>query len=174
MNIRSPMMWSISSRRSGFIEAFRLDDFLHQRHADEGSKLHAVVMGAAASGIAFAMYQTADRNLSWSLLPILLAILAWAGSFTFGVINRRKVMQSIKSNVLRNEAERKGDQIAYDIAIEFLEKHKKSAFLFQEMQLWALLAGALLYLGGHMWHLAENVNKSDHHHLTITGTQYYT
>ena len=153
-------MWSTSSRRSEFIEATDLDDFLHQRHAEEGSKLHAVVMGAAASGIAFAMYQTADRSLSWTLLPILLAILAWASSFVFGILNRRKVMQTIKSNVLRNEAVRRVDQVAFDIAVEFIEKHKKSAFLFQEMQLWSLLAGALLYLGGHVWHLNENALKS--------------
>ena len=137
-----------------------MDDFLHQRHADEGSKLHAVVMGAAGSGIAFAVYQTAGRNLGWSLLPILLAVLTWGVSFACGIINRRKVMQAIKSNLLRNEAERKGDQIAYDIAIEFIEKHKKAAFLFQEMQLWTLLAGAILYLGGHMWHLEENNAKN--------------
>ena len=138
-----------------------MDDFLHQRHAEEGSKLHAIVMGAAASGIAFAMYQTADRTLSWALFPILLAILAWAGSFTFGIVNRRKVMQAIQSNVLHNEAKRKGDQAAYDVAIEFLEKHKKSALLFQEMQLWALLLGSLLYLIGHMWHLEENSKNSN-------------
>ena len=137
-----------------------MNDFLQQRHADEGSKLHAVVMGAAASGIAFAMFQTAERSLSWSLLPILLAIVAWGCSFAFGILNRRKVMQTIKSNLLRNEAQSRGDKVAYDIAIEFLDRHKRWAFFFQEMQLWSLLAGVLLYLGGHVWHLTENDARS--------------
>jgi hypothetical protein len=55
------------------------NEFLHQWHADEGTKLHGIVMGAAASGIAFAL-QT------------------------------------------------RGDQVAYDIAIEYIEKHKETAF----------------------------------------------
>ena len=136
-----------------------MNDFLQQRHADEGSKLHAVVMGAAASGIAFALYQTSERSLSWSLLPILLAVVAWGCSFAFGILNRRKVMQAIKSNLLRNEAQGRGDQVAFDIAIEYLERHKRWAFLFQEMQLWFLLAGVLLYISGHVWHLTENDSK---------------
>lgn len=131
------------------------NEFLHQRHADEGTKLHGIVMGAAASGIAFALHETSDRPLAGSLVLILLAVLAWSLSFAAGVINRRKVMQTLKSNLLRNEAQARGDQVAYDIAAEYIEKHKKIAFLFQEMQLWTLLAGAVLYVSGHIWHLTE-------------------
>lgn len=131
------------------------NEFLHQRHAEEGTKLHAIVMGAAASGIAFALHETDDRPLSRSLAVIFIAVLAWSLSFSAGVMNRRKVMQALKSNVLRNEAQARGDQTAYDIAGEYLDKHKKAAFFYQEVQLWSLLAGAVLYVGGHIWHLAE-------------------
>lgn len=131
------------------------NEFLHQRHADEGTKLHGIVMGAAASGIAFALHETADRQLAGSLAVILLAVLAWTLSFAAGIINRRKVMQTLKSNLLRNEAQARGDQVAYDIAIKYMEKHKKIAFFFQEAQLWTLLAGAILYVSGHIWHLGE-------------------
>lgn len=131
------------------------NDFLHQRHADEGSKLHGIVMGAAASGIAFALHETTDRPLTGSLAVILSAVVAWSLSFVAGVINRRKVMQTLKSNLLRNEAQSRGDQAAYDIAVEFIEKHKRTAHFCQEAQLWTLLAGAILYVGGHVWHLAE-------------------
>jgi hypothetical protein len=112
-------------------------------------------MGAAASGIAFALHETADRSLTKSLIVILGAVLAWSLSFAAGVINRRKVMQALKSNVLRNEAQVNGNQIAYDIAVEFIDKHKSGAFFFQEAQLWTLLAGAILYVSGHVWHLVE-------------------
>ena len=131
------------------------NEFLHQRHADEGTKLHGIVMGAAASGIAFALHETADRPFAGSLVMILLAVLAWSLSFAAGVINRRKVMQTLKSNVLRNEAQARGDQVAYDIAVEYIEKHKNTALFFQEAHLWTLLAGAILYVSGHVWYLAK-------------------
>ena len=131
------------------------NNILHERHADEGLKLHGIVMGASASGIAFALHETADRTLTGSMWVILGAVSAWAISFAAGVMNRRKVMQALKSNLLLNEANARGDQEASGIADEYLTKHRNKAFLFQEAQLWALLAGAVLYVGGHVWHLAE-------------------
>lgn len=142
--------------------------FLHERHADEVLKLNAILIGAAASGIAFALHETSDRQITKSLCIILLAVLSWSLSFSAGVLNRRKIMQTLKSNLLRNEAQAVGDQTAYDISVEFLDKHKKRAFFFQEVQLWTLMAGAMLYVGGHVWHLVE-LNNSELPHANSTS-----
>lgn len=132
------------------------DNFLHGRHADESSKLHGLLAGVAASGIAFAFHETSDRTMDTSTWLIFAGVLAWALSFAFGILSRRTLMMAIKSNVLMHQAEDEGSAEGVKISKGFLDKHSSSMHRQQEVQLWSLLAGAVLYAGGHILHMQSN------------------
>lgn len=114
-------------------------------------------LAGAASAIAFAFHETSHRILDWSLLPVLLAVICWGASFSAGVWANRYLQLAIKANLAMNMAERDGRQEKFDMATTIFNKNRDRTGSFQEAQLWLLLAGAALYLGGHVWHLAEAV-----------------
>jgi hypothetical protein len=129
------------------------NEFLHQRHAEENKGLRGAFLAGAPAAIAFAFHETVDRELAWSLLPILLAVLAWGASFAAGIWASRTVQVSIKANLLMNEAKAAGDKHGYDAAVDLGNKASDTCWNWQQAQMWCLFAGAALYLIGHVWHI---------------------
>lgn len=115
----------------------------------------AVFLGVASAAIAFAFHETADRELAWPLLPILGAVLCWAGSFASGVLFSRAYAAGIKSNIGMNFAKKSAQADWEAEAKEKFDKANKKAARRYAAQQWLLLAGAGLYLIGHVWLISE-------------------
>jgi hypothetical protein len=63
------------------------DDVLTEmwrQHRSSQDKYAYFLLAAAASGIAFAVQKSEGLELTWQLLPVALAVLAWGGSFHCG------------------------------------------------------------------------------------------
>jgi hypothetical protein len=71
---------------------------LHQQHTEFSNKYTYFLLAAAASATAFAVQQTETAILSWSLLPMALAISAWSFSFYCGCKNLEYVKTAIFAN----------------------------------------------------------------------------
>src|SRR4051812_1855500 len=76
---------------------------LIDRYHDDLSKLVYFLQGVAASAIAFALHETADRAPSWSLLVIGFAIATWGASFAGGILYWHSVQAAVKANMGLNE-----------------------------------------------------------------------
>lgn len=117
-------------------------------------------MTAAAAGIGFALHETADWMWDWSLIAALLAVILWAFSFAAGIWSRQAVMQAMNSNALYLEALAAQKASGAQISKDYMAKHAKNAGRLRDAQLWLLVLGALAYMGGHIWHLAEQSGSS--------------
>lgn len=124
---------------------------LHDIYHQETQRMPAVLLGVASAAIAFAFHQTADRELAWSLIPILVSVLCWSCSFASGVLFTRAYANGIKSNIAINLAEQaNNDQWRSAAKTKFDEWNEKARRRYAAQQ-WLLLAGAGVYLAGHTW-----------------------
>jgi hypothetical protein len=128
---------------------------LHEIHHKEVQRMPAVLLGVASAAIGFAFHETADRVPSASLLPLLVAVLAWAGSFTAGVLYSRAYANGIRGNIALNLAEEARNPKWRDDSKAMFEKWNRKASRRYQAQQWLLLTGALMYLTGHVWHIVE-------------------
>lgn len=115
----------------------------------------AVLLGVASAAIAFAFHETADRELAWSLTPILAAVICWASSFASGVLFTRAYANGIKSNIGLNLAEQAQNEKWRLKARTMFDEWNDKARIRYAAQQWLLLAGAGLYLLGHSWSIWE-------------------
>jgi hypothetical protein len=72
---------------------------LIDRYHDDLSKLVYFLQGVAASAIAFALHETADRPPSLSLLIIGLAVGVWAFAFAAGILFWHAIQTAMKANM---------------------------------------------------------------------------
>jgi hypothetical protein len=63
-------------------------------------------MAAAISAIGFSIQKTTGMRISWSMLPIGIAVLLWCISFYCGVKNRLLVLSLLKDNIMFLKAEK--------------------------------------------------------------------
>jgi hypothetical protein len=129
---------------------------LHETHHKEVQRLPAVLLGVASAAIGFAFHETADRASTASLLPILGAVLCWAGSFAAGVLYSRAYANGIRGNIALNIADEARNPDWREKSKTMFDSWNRKASRRYVAQQWFLLAGALLYLGGHIWHIVEN------------------
>ena len=131
-------------------------DKLNEAHARTVEWQAAFIQGVAASAIAFAIHETSDRTPSFSLIPITMALCCWAGSFACGVLNNHARQAAIAANIGANVAHDGGRTDLEDKALSRFASHTRSAGRYYMRQLWLILAGAVLYVGGHGMHILEN------------------
>ena len=120
------------------------------------------LLGVAASAVAFAIHETAGMPLSQAPWPFGLAVGLWALSFAlgcFGMDARQdglhtnalflQVFAGVPAQLMNAEAaaavERAKEMVKADL--------RKPGILFR-WQKWALFAGALAYIAGHVMHMA--------------------
>lgn len=132
-----------------------IDKFLHEKHMAEIGKMPPVLMGMASAAIGFAFHETADRALSWSLAPILAAVLLWGASFAFGVLQSRHSASLIKANIGINWATRNDYAPGKKEGQELFDAANSRVVFANAAQQWLLLFGAAAYLAGHIWFLIE-------------------
>ena len=132
------------------------DQELHDKHSRLIEWQATFIQGLLASAIAFAIHETSDRTLTFSLAPIALAVGIWAAAFAFGILANHARQAATQANIGWNEAERvQSDQHVKKASKMFRAKSRASA-RYLRWQLWLLLAGAIVYVAGHAMHLAEN------------------
>ncbi|MDT9598649.1 hypothetical protein [Sphingosinicella rhizophila] len=132
------------------------DVMLHTRLEDELKQQRAVLQGAAGAAIAFSLHQTVGVSPGWYLVPIGLAMLAWAASFVAGILNSHARQAAVRCNIAWHELEHDGRlEEADDLKIEFLAYNRKAQQTYR-VQLWGLLTGAVFYFAGHALQLSDN------------------
>jgi len=114
-------------------------------------------MGVASAAIGFAFHETADRSLSWSLAPILAAVLLWGASFAAGVLRSRQNALLIKANIGLNWATAHDFDDGKVKGKQQFDRANNKVVRYGDAQQWLLLLGAAAYLAGHIWSLAERV-----------------
>ena len=124
-------------------------------------------LGVAASAIAFAVHETAGTSLADAPWPLGLAVVLWAVSFALGCFG----LDARQGGLLTNAA---FVQATSDIPIH--HRTTNVAQVIEEMkddvakalqrpstrfrwQKWALFAGALAYIAGHMMQMATIPSK---------------
>lgn len=131
------------------------EQYLHGQHAAEINRMPPVLMGVASAAIGFAFHETAGRPVSWSLAPILAAVLLWGASFAFGVLRSRHSSLLIKANIGLNWATANDYQSGMKEAREMFDAANSRVVFANAAQQWLLLLGALAYLAGHIWFLID-------------------
>lgn len=128
---------------------------LHERYAKETLRLHAVLMGIASAAIAFAIHETADQTWSLSIALRLAAILFWGLSFAAGVLFSKNFVSATRANIGMLEAKKIEYVEGAEWSKDEIEKfNSKSSFAYRFQQ-WTLLFGAIIYLLGHIMHVAQ-------------------
>lgn len=128
-------------------------EILHQRHVTDLGRMPPVLMGVASAAIGFAFHETADRTLSWTLLPALAAVIFWAGSFAFGIRWSSQFAETARANIGIHEAKAIGLPDLVKQSYQYFEKTNDRMTFARGAQQWMLLLGALSYLAGHIWFL---------------------
>jgi len=118
-------------------------------------RLSTVLQSVPVAAIAFAMHETADRDLSWSLLPIALAVVVWGTGFAAAIDNSRTRARAYKQAMFEQALLNAGNQAGAEKLNKDFKRSNARLHLTHAVSVWAILVGALLYAGGHGWHLAE-------------------
>ncbi len=125
------------------------------------------LLAAAASGIALAVKDTRGDVLSWSLLPLGIAVLFWGLSFYFGYLNRAYMSAAIHANaaILRIERGAEPDigrhpglQGAASSGVrQALDANNFRANRHGKLQWRSLILGAVSYIA---WHVTELILRT--------------
>jgi len=72
---------------------------LFRQHTVAQQRFVYFLLALAATSIAFAIQQTMNRSLTYSLIPLGFAVIAWALSLYFGLRNRRESIETHSVNL---------------------------------------------------------------------------
>jgi hypothetical protein len=140
---------------------------LHKQHRTGQDKYSYFLLAVAASGIAFSIEKTSGLNLSWSMLPLGLAVIMWALSFYFGC----KSLYWIQSSILANysllqlykgvHSTQPNDPQVLNAAIKGVTKafdsNVSKATFYDRWQFYLLIIGAVGFIA---WHITEMIIRT--------------
>lgn len=126
-------------------------------------------LGVAASAIAFAIHETDGLPLSDAPWPLGAAILLWALSFALGCFGIDARQDGIHSNALYlrvfgDVPEQPANSPAANVmndAMNDVKKDMGKAVNRFRWQKWALFAGAVFYVSGHIMQMAALPSKKE-------------
>lgn len=140
---------------------------IHKQHRTGQDKYTYFLLAVTASAIAFSVQKTTDLELTWSMLPLGLAVAVWGTSFYFGCKNLLWVQTSISANysLLQLQKGVHPDQpnhpqlleAAITGVISALESNVKNAQFYAEWQFRLLITGAVFFLA---WHVIEMIIRT--------------
>jgi hypothetical protein len=135
---------------------------VYRQHRAAQDKYVYFLLAAAGAAIALAVNQTHGSKLSWSQVPLALAVLLWGFSFFFGCRHLNYVASTLFANaaLLRVQA---GEHplagthpqriaAASEDIREAMDSNSNWASRYARWQFRALILGAVAYLG---WHIYE-------------------
>lgn len=140
---------------------------IYLQHRAVQDKYTYFLLAVTASAIAFSVQKTDSLLISWSLLPIGLAVMFWCGSFYCGCKHLTWVQMTLSANLTlfqlneRNhpnqprgleltEAAKKGTR-------EAMDKNASRAMNYAIWQYRFMITGAILFL---IWHILEMLVRS--------------
>jgi hypothetical protein len=132
---------------------------LLRAHRAAGEKYAYFLLAAVGAAMAFALNQTRDLPLSWSQLPLALAVLCWGLSFFFGCLRLSETGGFLREDYQRTRLMR-GTHPDFPPSpqspqlIEHVDKRiKQRAIKVGKLATWQfqlLIAGAVFYV---IWHV---------------------
>lgn len=135
---------------------------LHKRHDDAHNKYTYFLLAVTASAVAFAIQKTQGLLLSWSMVPLGLAVVAWGFSFFCGTKNLIWAHIALGANYgllqihYGRHPNQPKDQAQLQGAIQginsAIEHNIDKAQLYAVWQYRLLIAGAVLFI---VWHVLE-------------------
>src|SRR3972149_4298959 len=140
---------------------------IHKQHRTGQDKYTYFLLAVTASAVAFSVQKTTGLKLSWSQLPLGMAVLMWGLSFYFGCKNLTWVQTSIYANysLLQLQKGVHPEQPDHPQLLEAairgvrsaLESNIKSAQFYAIWQFRLLITGAIFFL---LWHVLEMVLRT--------------
>lgn len=133
-----------------------------QLHEAQGKYVY-FLLAVAASAIAFVVQKTEGKALTLDLIPLGVAVLLWAGSFTAGCFNRAYFGSTLFANInLLNLQDRTHPDLpprqyveaACEGVREAAQKNSASASFWGRWQFRLLIAGAIFFLAWHVLQMA--------------------
>ena len=135
---------------------------LNKRHAAGQEKYTYFVLAASGASIAFAVQKTEGIPLSWWLVPVGLAVLAWATSFWLGVraidrvqalmVANHALLQLAQGTHTRQPNHPELVRAAKDGVMDAINVNSEQANAAYVWQFRMLLAGALFFVA---WRMLE-------------------
>lgn len=139
-----------------------LKTHLSKQLAEAQSKYTYFLLAVAASAIAFAVQRTTGRPLTWSMIPLGLAVACWAVSFFAGCRNRAYFSSTLYANAAllqiqdgtHPDVARHPDAVAAaaEGVREAAEHNSSMANFWGHLQFRLLVVGATCFL---VWHVIE-------------------
>ena len=140
---------------------------IHKQHRTGQDKYTYFLLAVTASAVAFSVQKTSGLVLSWSLLPLGIAVLTWGTSFYFGCKNLTWVQTSIYANYSLLQLQKgvhpgQPDhpqvlEAAINGVSSALERNIKAAQFYMIWQFRLLILGAIFFLS---WHIVEMILKT--------------
>lgn len=140
---------------------------LFEAHRTGQDKYTYFLLAGAGAAIGFAVTRTSDAVMSWSQVPLALAVVAWGLSFFFGCRQIAYVQSVLYSNselIRVNEGRHpmagnhpEAMAIGRESLSKALDRHNNRASLFARWQFYMLVAGGVLYV---LWHALEMYLRS--------------
>lgn len=131
------------------------------KQLEEGTTKYVYyLLTAAASGIALSVNATSGSALSWSQIPLGLAVLSWGVSFFFGcrcAYTRNVLFGSNSDTAARIMKSNRVTQVLRESVTKDLKTANRKAAKFMRWQFATLIAGAVLYV---VWHVIEMALRS--------------
>lgn len=141
--------------------------YLHKQHSESQDKYTYFLLAVTASAVAFAVQKTEMALLTWSLIPMALALLLWAISFYCGCKNLIWVQTATMSNynLLQLQAGIHPQQplhpqlleVATRVTSNCLTSNIEQAMFYGIWQFRLLIAGAVFFL---TWHITGIVTRT--------------
>jgi hypothetical protein len=133
----------------------RLNDALRSLQ----SKHAYFLLAAAGASIGFAVTRTESLEISWSQLPLLVALVCWGVSFYFGCRQVERVQDGLAKRVGLLELIRSVEMLGRDeieelekIADEYSDRCADDALRYRQNQFRLLVLGACSYIA---WRILE-------------------
>jgi hypothetical protein len=140
---------------------------LYQQLRTSQEKYTYFILAAAASCIAFALVKTENQSISWSMLPLAVAVLCWGLSFFLGCRQLLYVNSTTYSNyeLIRVQSgrhpevgEHAGMIAAASAGIrEAINQNSEKINALGVWQFRMLLVGGILYIA---WHILQMVIRT--------------
>jgi len=135
---------------------------IYRQHRTAQDKYTYFLLAAAGAAIALAVSQTKETSLSWSQLPLGIAVLCWGLSFFFGCRHLGYVSSTLFANadllcVEHGQHPLSGNNPELMVAVsegirQAIESNSERANRLGHMQFRFLITGAVFYIA---WHVIE-------------------
>ena len=131
---------------------------------EEQSKHTYFLLAAVGAAIGFAVTQTQNSVISWSQLPLGIAVFSWGMSFFFGCRHIMYVNSNLYANAELINVELGNNPMvgtnpqmiaaASEGIREAFEENSNRSSRFAKLQFYTLLIGAIMFL---IWHVTEMI-----------------